>query len=903
MLYPVDVHQRSAESKHIVIGESLPSYTTWDEEHTSIFAIHPIHIREALKGGGSAGDTLYLAIAGGTIGLEQLVVSSTLHLHAHEQGIFFLETIPTGEQFAGYPEVYRAAAGPQGFIRFLDNGQAKDPFNTYSSTGSIIKKIRGIVEYHKNADDEEEEMGIGNPKPQPKHTFSVSGFSPTTITAGTHSVLTISGSGFGSSRGSNYVEFSDADDGGATFMQPHETQYVNWSDTEIQVEVPSGAGTGDFRVHVSGTDFPSPSPLTIPYNLSNATYGSPPNDYRVHLGGFDSTHGYTFSYFTDFAANGPAVNDFEWAYNEWRCNTNINWKVGATSTIDVTADDDVNIVRFDNGTEMSTGILGLCRSWRKGCFTAPTPTTQMEWYVEEVDLQFDDGTSWYFGSGTPGGSQYDFRSVVLHELGHAHQLGHVNDNGATMHYSTGPGTTTGRVLTANDINGAQEVIDTSTNIKICSVDSFYTAACAAPVADFGVNSAVCDRAPVSFTDRSTNAPTSWAWDFDNDGITDATTQNPSYTFPSTGTYTVKLEASNEYGTDVITKTNILTVVPPPPATSCGSTPTTTNIGNYNMGIDTVYFAGLVSNSYSLNNDGYTDRSCEQTTTVTKGATYTLRVRLRANANDEYIKVWIDWNNNGVIHDVANELVVFRAGGAGDKDYIFEQNVTVPTSMVDDQMVRMRVLSYYFHDPSKGPCDDSDYGEIEDFGVAALTTVPLPLHLLSFDASHYSKNKNKISWTLSEKADFEEHQLWAGNTRENLSPLSSELIVEEQQHAYTVLHDAYGDMYYQWKAKKEDGELVEGPLRFLPAYKEEVQFSVYPNPSDGVVYLNSTKKDNGQVYTLHLSNMQGQVLLSQRGTLPELEQALNQILEGKGAGAFLLHIQGQDLNYHQNLLLN
>lgn len=50
---------------------------------------------------------------------------------------------------------------------------------------------------------------------------------------------------------------------------------------------------------------------------------------------------------------------------------------------------------------------------------------------------------------------------------------------------------------------------------------------------------------VTFTDNSSGNPNSWAWDFDNDGNTDSTDQNPTFSFPSAGTYTVKLTASND----------------------------------------------------------------------------------------------------------------------------------------------------------------------------------------------------------------------------------------------------------------------------------------------------------------------------------------------------------------------
>jgi PKD repeat protein len=69
---------------------------------------------------------------------------------------------------------------------------------------------------------------------------------------------------------------------------------------------------------------------------------------------------------------------------------------------------------------------------------------------------------------------------------------------------------------------------------------------------------------VNFTDTSTGSPTSWEWDFSNDGITDSTVQNPQYTFNSHGTYTVKLIATNAQGSDSEVKTSYITVTRPLP---------------------------------------------------------------------------------------------------------------------------------------------------------------------------------------------------------------------------------------------------------------------------------------------------------------------------------------------------
>jgi PKD repeat protein/methionine-rich copper-binding protein CopC len=65
---------------------------------------------------------------------------------------------------------------------------------------------------------------------------------------------------------------------------------------------------------------------------------------------------------------------------------------------------------------------------------------------------------------------------------------------------------------------------------------------------------------VHFTEQSTGA-TSWAWDFNNDGINDSTLQNPTYTFNNGGTYTVKLTVAGTGGIATETKNNYIIAIP------------------------------------------------------------------------------------------------------------------------------------------------------------------------------------------------------------------------------------------------------------------------------------------------------------------------------------------------------
>lgn len=90
------------------------------------------------------------------------------------------------------------------------------------------------------------------------------------------------------------------------------------------------------------------------------------------------------------------------------------------------------------------------------------------------------------------------------------------------------------------------------------IDWVPVSSAVAPVASFSAaNTTICQNNSVTFTDQSTNIPTSWAWNF-GDGQT-STSQNPSHTFATAGTYTVALTATNTGGSNTSTMTNYITV--------------------------------------------------------------------------------------------------------------------------------------------------------------------------------------------------------------------------------------------------------------------------------------------------------------------------------------------------------
>lgn len=282
---------------------------------------------------------------------------------------------------------------------------------------------------------------------------AISGFSPTTISAGSGSLLTITGTEFGTTIGS--VLFKNADNGGGTFFAAANSQIVSWATNQIVVKVPADAGTGQIAVVVNGTPIYSSGILTVKFSVLDGLTSSGLEPIRIVND--NGAGGYTFQMETSFNANTPAKDSFKRALDSWKCKTNINWVIGPTTAVNTVATDDINVIKFGGTGEIEAGTLGYTlSSWRK--------CNDGKWELRDADIVFNTKDyTWNYGSGAPTPGQFDFETVALHELGHAHSLGHVINPVDPMHYSIGSGYTN-RVLSDIDIEGGNFVMAYSTPV-------------------------------------------------------------------------------------------------------------------------------------------------------------------------------------------------------------------------------------------------------------------------------------------------------------------------------------------------------------------------------------------------------------------------------------------------------
>ena len=93
-----------------------------------------------------------------------------------------------------------------------------------------------------------------------------------------------------------------------------------------------------------------------------------------------------------------------------------------------------------------------------------------------------------------------------------------------------------------------------------------------PAADFSGTPLLGNQPlTVAFTDATTGTVSAWDWAFGDGGT--SSLQNPSYVFALFGTYTVSLTATGSGGADIETKSDYVTVLPPPPTVNFVGSPT------------------------------------------------------------------------------------------------------------------------------------------------------------------------------------------------------------------------------------------------------------------------------------------------------------------------------------------
>ena len=283
---------------------------------------------------------------------------------------------------------------------------------------------------------------------KPSAKVIITSFAPAVITAGTTSILTIKGKSFGIFRGSGGVFFKNADNGGIDYIMYADSEdYLSWSDTEIKMKVPSiilsdpeqgTPGSGVFIVRDQyGNSVVSITPLTISYALNAQAFVTTVIKKEILLPSTNSPAGILkIKIDQEIAKNVKALAAIEKAIKDWRCNTGANIiidKDPAGNMLyapDNASYDKVCSIIFSG--KMPETTLARTIQYRKEC----DDKSKILLVSKEFDILINKNFIWDYDTSSNAipGLRKDFYGVVLHELGHALGLSHVNNKSDLMYF-------------------------------------------------------------------------------------------------------------------------------------------------------------------------------------------------------------------------------------------------------------------------------------------------------------------------------------------------------------------------------------------------------------------------------------------------------------------------------------
>jgi len=279
------------------------------------------------------------------------------------------------------------------------------------------------------------------------------------VPAGIGSILTIDGNYFGTAKSTlGTVVFKNADKGnrypvpsGSNWGGIQAYDIVSWTDDQIQIRLPSiidsgfvfdivggiptlsglkqvTPGTGKFKIRNStGSSIESLAQITIPYAVTQYTQVTSSGYIKFHptLSGNTSINGYRVQLHTNVAT--ALTNDAKktvWkAMREWTCATGITWQLGTDTTITPQSDKWCTIYMDPSHSSLMETYNSV---W--SCNDGGNVILYLRGFDIAIKTNPSSGTWEIDTINNIAAAEYDFFSAISHELGHAHQVSHINDS-------------------------------------------------------------------------------------------------------------------------------------------------------------------------------------------------------------------------------------------------------------------------------------------------------------------------------------------------------------------------------------------------------------------------------------------------------------------------------------------
>lgn len=277
----------------------------------------------------------------------------------------------------------------------------------------------------------------------------------------------------------------------------------------------------------------------------------------------------------------------------------------------------------------------------------------------------------------------------------------------------------------------------------------------------------------------TNYTSKWVVKKNSQTILTSMEPNPTITLNQAGIYSITLTATNNVGSNSITKS--IEIVPTTTKNYCK--PTSLFVGYSHSSINNVKFH-FINNITDVGiNHGYQDFSCTLITQAPFDKTNNIEIIV---SNNQYLfshilQGYIDYNNNGIFE--ANELILNQKVPPSLNNILYSFNFTPPANVIKGEVLRMRIISERDNiTTAKLDCTSPyNFGDIEDYGVIFESYLSGD----DFENKNYKIYPNPVDNILNINSDSSEEKLitiytTSGQVVKNLKTADENLSIDVSQ---------------------------------------------------------------------------------------------------------------------------
>ncbi len=269
------------------------------------------------------------------------------------------------------------------------------------------------------------------------------------------------------------------------------------------------------------------------------------------------------------------------------------------------------------------------------------------------------------------------------------------------------------------------------------------------------------------------------------------------------------------------------------------------------------------NNSTTSNDGYGDFTNLADTELEAGESYEISVSPGYSGSNflEYFRAWIDYNQDGDFDDDGETILA----PADDVNTTVSETVTIPTNAISGS-TRMRVLMRWggTNISNPPPCEDIDFGEVEDYCVNIIGGSGIPCTATNLiDTTQVNFNSLNITWeapSTSYESFLIEYRkegtiVWDSNESEDLEKLITDL---EKCSSYefriqticdTNNSSDFSDIFV-FNTKCDVG---------IEEFQNEISnVEIFPNPFSENIFINF-KLNEKSVIDLEIVSIDGQVI--------------------------------------------